>query len=88
MANDIGSFCVLLKRYTRTCTKVSNLSKRKNLLQSLVKPPRLEKLVGDDDFYLQFQNYQKLIPKITQELKDESRKAKELFEQILEFVKK
>ena len=87
MASDIGSFCVLLKKYTRTCTRISNLSKRKNLLQAVVKPPRLDEVIGNDDFYLQFQNYQKLIPQISQELKDESRKAKELFEQLLEFVK-
>ena len=81
-----AAFVDKLKEYTRVCTKVSFLSKRKALLAGVSSKESL-KNITDKEFLLKMENLKQLLPQVKEELKQESRKATELFAELLDFVK-
>ena len=90
-----SKFVDLLKLYTRQCIKVSNLSKRKALLNARLNHLNADisnigsKSDGyiDIDLHLELENLRDYIPMVAKELKNESRKSAKLFESILIFIR-
>lgn len=79
-----SAFVDKLQEYTKVCIKVSNLSKRKSLLDSTSKANL--KNITDKDFLAKMENLKQLLPQVKGELKKESRKATKLFEELLNYV--